>query len=186
VESLSVVIVGWKEWDCRVIEITNDTAPVGWEAALRFYDLMHQQAQWQDYKGEDKLIYRGSVTTIFNSLGVSQSNYSEIVTLLFRMGCLIYLEKGAGKRVSIVEVVKRPELQDWLSKRMFWLGRGKDLTRRSAVAKLEQRLNEVVNHQLGGMNIAEALADIEQRLSSIEMQVQELNGAKESNGTAQK
>ncbi len=163
----------------------DEGAPAGWDYTLRFYNYLHSHAELEEIDGEQKRVYRGSVTEAFKTLGVSQKFYSEVVTILIRLGCIHYIQRGSRGTVSVVAVDDSPVFSEWIDKRRLWLGKGKDLTRAGRLATIEQRLTDITDHLLGGMNIAEALANHENRLIALEGQSASDEEVKESNGTAQ-
>jgi hypothetical protein len=131
------------------------------EIALRLYDLMDEQAD------EDK-VWRGSITGVFGSLGVSMSYYSPATKLLTGIGAIVLLQRGARGIDSEYKLMGRPDNAELDGVQLT--------TRRSAASvALEQRITDM-EKRIGRLDIVEALSNLEKRVRALELD-------KESNGT---
>jgi hypothetical protein len=139
------------------------------DAAIRFYDILAESAKPEKHQGVEISIFRGSLTRAWNAVGASNSYYSQVMRFLYDSGCLHLVQRGAASTPSVVAVIKRPEPNVTVSS-----GR---LTTGPNPATLIQEV-ENIKRNVGGINIAEALAEIESRLEKLE---REEHGKKKAN-----
>jgi hypothetical protein len=146
--------------------VTDELAPVKY--AREFYDLLAKDAIVEP--DGTLLVWRGRITEAFKELGATSKYYTPVRAILVKTGAITIVEAGSRNKDSIV-VLNDPlpgpaELAPILA--------GLDLTGTRPGAKVwadvERRLSalEGWRETVGGINIAEALRDLEQRLASVE------------------
>ena len=129
--------------------------------AVRVYSHMLKNSTeitWEDLPIK---AWEGSITQLTADLRISNSYYTRVVGGLEASGCISMLRRGSGNRLSLLALHHPPSEESFIS----------DLTPRLPAANLvEQRLKDLETN-VGGINIAEAIADIQERLEVLEREV---------------
>lgn len=137
---------------------------------ISFYNLLAESAKEEELEdGTQVQIFRGSITNLYRSLGVSQSYYSQVRKALIELGCIAILQQGARNTDSVVAVHHPPDGDE------LEVNKSR-LTPNLNSAILSQRVDDI-NRLVGGIHLPDALADHEKRLRTIEREVKRL-GAK--------
>ncbi len=123
--------------------------------ALQLYDKMADNA-----KGSEDGNFHGSITALFHELGTSNGRYSAITGLLQTLGAITCLQRGARGIESIYSLGGRPTEEDFASV---------PLTSKANRATLlvQQQINDI-DTRVGRLNVVEALANLEARISKLE------------------
>lgn len=135
-----------------------------------FYDLLLANSQAEVYEGLELRVFKGGLVDLFRKLGVSQSYYSSINRALREMGCISLIRRGSRGSGSVVALHHPPEQTEFV--RFL----NQPLTESPEAAKLAERL-EILERRLGGMNIVEALRNMDERLNRLERE-READGTK--------
>jgi len=144
--------------------------------SLKFYDALIDHSRLEVLSGGLNLqVFRGSLTDVYNGLGIPKAYYSETIGVLKKHLCIEVIQRGSRTTESVVVLHRPPE-------RMFFVRTGEDdLTDAEDFAKLVTEF-EKFRETLGGVNIAEALVAIDRRFTEVEKQMQEIRKTiKESN-----
>jgi hypothetical protein len=135
--------------------------------AHKFYTALDERAKdelWDN--GAQVRVFRGKVTIIFRSLEISQSYYGRVKTGLTESGCISFAQVGSRGKPSAI-ILHHPPLAE-----EFALREGRPLTKTVEAAMLSQRM-EGIENRLGGMNVVEALANVESRLRDLDSRVRQ-------------
>jgi hypothetical protein len=133
----------------------NKPVPVT-ERATMLYDHLDSKAVDED----GGRFFRGSIVAAYDELGISHSHYSTVQRLLVVSGAMELIQRGARGIESVYLLHGRPD-PDKLRK----LSLTKPDNR--ATVALEQRVADI-QRQIGGLDIVQALADLEKRLGELE------------------
>lgn len=138
------------------------------EYAKKFHALLTERAELNEY-GE--LVFHGSLTKLYDELGASTTYYTPIRSALIETQSIEITKQGAGKQLSEVTV---KELSEKISPDP--LTPAPDAA--TLTAGVERRLLrlEAWRETTGGLNIVEALRNMELRLSKLEAHVGETGG----------
>lgn len=111
------------------------------------------------------LVFRGRIGEIFDLAGVSKAYYSKVRAILTDCGAITMLVRGTthSPSVLVLDVDKPPP--DELPENVKI--REEALTTAQGLAKIDRRV-EVIEQRLGGIEIVEALRNLELRLSAVE------------------
>lgn len=142
----------------------------------RLYQHMSRYYEELDSKAKDELqdegiilrVFRGKVVNVFRSLEIPQSYYSKVRTSLINMGCITILQQGARGSNSILVLHHPPEKDEFDLHREDAL-----LTPRLDSAILSQELKDI-KKLLGGVNVVEALYDLQTELNDLRRKVEKL------------
>lgn len=115
-------------------------------------------------------VWSGRLLDTIISLGIPQGGYNRAVNALRKMDCIQQLERGfRGNQLSVF-LLKRPPTQEvWdeaLKKSV-----DRDLTNAPRLDTLQgevRDLREEYERTLGGMNVIEAIANLDRRLATAE------------------
>jgi hypothetical protein len=109
----------------------------------------------------------------YKSIGASQHYYSGVMDALKDLGCITILSSGRRARPSVVALHHAPDETEFI---FYSESR---LTGAPEAAKLRSRL-ETLEKRIGGINIADALVNIDNRVKRLEHLVREI-AQKDSN-----
>jgi hypothetical protein len=135
--------------------------------AHTFYTAMDERANdeiWDN--GAEVRVFRGKVTIVFRSLEISQSYYGRVKTALIESGCISFAQVGSRGNPSTILLHHPPSSDE------FSLREDRPLTKNVEAAMLSQRMDGIEN-RLGGMNVVEALANVESRLRDLDSRVRQ-------------
>ena len=141
------------------------------EYAKRFYTLLKERAELNEYQ---ELVFKGSLTKAFKQIGASSSYYSPIRKLLLESGSIEITQRGAGSQLSEVRV---NELNENIFSEPLTGGSGRGTVGVDELGARVARL-EAWRETTGGLNIAEALRNIEDRVLRLESLTGGKNGKK--------
>lgn len=148
-----------------------DKLPAVYRHMQNFYRHMDENAEDIEYRestATDPLPVRawtGELVRTARDLGISNSYYSQVTRSLEAMGCITLLRRGSQNVGSVVALHHPPEFESF----------NPDLTRRREAATLtEQRLKNLET-LVGGINVGEAMLEIQTRLEILE-RGNEVNG----------
>lgn len=124
---------------------------------LTVYNALKDRAKEE---GND-LIFRGKVTEVFASTGVSQGYYSDVFKQLEGQECILYLQKGSRSTDSVI-LISHPPTPEAHRERPK-----SDLTNPERYANLQEDV-EALKTLVGGVSLVDALITIESRLKALE------------------
>ena len=136
--------------------------------AVLFYQYLDERAEVNEYH---ERVFTGSVGEAYKAVGASSTYHSDIRKLLIDSGSVTVLQRGTGKQPS-----------EWVLNGLDENILAVPLTppdRAATVgAQVERRVRtlEAWRETTGGINIAEALRNIELRLGRLEAHVTEAGG----------
>lgn len=144
-----------------VLTMGNDeTNLILLQYAIKFYQYLDEQARENEYH---ERVFTGKVSEAYKAVGASSAYHSGIRKLLIESGSVTVLKRGTGKQDS-----------EWLLNGLDENILSVPLTPPGAAAtmgaQVERRLQtlEAWRETTGGINIAEALRNIESRLTQLE------------------
>jgi hypothetical protein len=141
--------------------------------AHKFYELMVERAKLETIQGSfdvdipepvEVLVFRGKLTDIFVELKVSQKYYVTIRKILREYDCVQYLQRGTKAYDSIV-ILNHPPPEE-ISPLLLT-----DSHSPAKIADVERRVTALEDWRVttaGGINIGEALRNMETRLAKLE------------------
>lgn len=127
------------------------------ERALMLYDYLESKAVEDDIEGR---VFRGSIVAAYDELKISHSHYTTVQRMLVESGAMELVQRGARGIESVYRLNGRPDPENL---------RKLSLTKpdNRATVALEQRVADI-QRQIGGLDIVQALADLEKRLAVLE------------------
>lgn len=129
--------------------------------SISVYNALLKDSTEETFEGESIRLYRGPVSRLYASLGIAQSYYTEIFDQLDRQGSITYLQRGS-KHVDTVIVLHFPPTEE-----NFRIRPRKGLTSAENSANLIESVS-LLKQLVGGINIVEALIDVDKRLKRLE------------------
>lgn len=130
--------------------------------AAALYAKMDENAE----HGENGIIWRGEIVDTSVSVGIPIGSYNRAINYLRKAGCVEQLARGsAGGQPSIFRLIQPPTPEVW--DEAFVKSRDRTLTSAPSLDMLHQQVRDI-SRQIGGINIAEALANFERRLAALE------------------
>lgn len=135
-----------------------------YQNAVSLYAVFDQHATNAEIDGVPVRVFKGSIVECYNSLGVSQSYYTPVMDSLKGLGCITVISSGRRSRPSVIALHHPPDETEFV---FFHAG---DLTGTPEAAKLRQRL-ENLEKRVGGINIADTLVEIDNRVSQLEHRI---------------
>ena len=110
-------------------------------------------------------VFEGHTTKVMNYLNISSSWHSRILRILEECGSIVILQRGTVNQPSIVRLLEVPS-EERLYK--FLLTQAENLA--TVVAGLERRVSALEGWRMsqGGLDITQAMANHESRLSQLE------------------
>lgn len=124
--------------------------------ALKLYHLLETAA-------EDG-VFTGNQRTVFLQLGLSPAYNSILYGMLRDMGCIETVQRGAGNRPSVLNLVRPPQFTQFQAVRE----RENRLTPRVNLRTLENRLYALEQRLPEGVDLAAWIIGIERRLAAVE------------------
>lgn len=143
--------------------------------SLAFYRELEKRAELNE---DGILVFEGHTTRVMRYLTISSTWYSPIMRTLAGCDSIVVLQKGTVHQPSIV-VLREPPTEE----KIF----GQDLTTTRHLATLVERLEKRVNalegwrEAQGGLNVANAMLDLERRLSQLEQERVNAKATQDSN-----
>lgn len=134
--------------------------------AREFYRILEQDQVLETVDGKDLRVWRGKLTDVFRELRVTSKYYSTIRAILTKSGSITIVETGSRNRDSIVVLNHEPPSLQEINN----LGLTGTAPAATLTVELQRRLSalEAWRESQGGINIAEALRNIENRLRKLE------------------
>jgi hypothetical protein len=144
----------------------DDAAPTAqYLKAVDFYDQLVKQAEPEEVNGHQLLVFRGYLTHVYRTLDIPNAYYTVISSKLEKIGSVTKIITGARGVPSVLVLHHRPSMEEW---RAVAPGRLKeDLTGDTEFDKLRHEI-ENIKRALGGLDVAGALLNIENRLQALE------------------
>lgn len=141
-----------------------ELAPVRY--ARQFYATLLQTATEEVSDGKELLVWRGKLTDVFRELKVTSKYYTTIRAILTKTGSITIVETGSRNRPSIVVLNHEPPPLQKINN----LGLTGTAPAATMMVELQRRLAtlEAWRESQGGINIAEALRNLEDRLTKLE------------------
>ena len=147
---------------------TDEPTPAVLAYAILFYQYLDEQAEVNEYL---ERVFTGSKGEAYKAVGASSTHHSDIRRLLIESGSITELQRGTGKQDSIIVLNGLDE--NILAVPLTPPGRAATLP--VGVARRLAAL-ESWRETTGGINIQQALRNIELRLSKVESHVQGTGG----------
>ena len=124
-------------------------------------------------------VFRGSVSKLYDSTGVSRAHYRKIWTLLTDLGCItreIETSLGIGSRkASVVRLNHRPTVEEFAG---AYLTSGLH----SDSVLLDSRL-KTLERRLGEINVVNALAELTRQFKELEAEVGKIKASSSKSTT---
>lgn len=113
------------------------------------------------------LVFRGSTSTVFTSLGISQGYYTETFKILEHNGCIEQLQRGSRGIDTVLLLLSCPDDPSALELPDKPVPPADPLTGNKDYAKLVARV-EALEILVGGLDIAGVLLNYENRITALE------------------
>jgi len=113
-------------------------------------------------------IWRGGLTKVYDSLGVSRTHYSRIMGLLVESGAIEKLEKGSGFRGSTLKVHEEPTLERLVALSPV-ISESKSRTRDQLTMRVDS-----IERRVGTLDIPFVIANQEKRIARLENEINDL------------
>lgn len=126
------------------------------------YEALEHSASTEHVGDQELRIYRGSVTKLWKTLNISMGYYSDVFTALEHNSCITRIQQGGRNVDSIIVLHGPPAWESWTTE-----GLQEPLTQPKPTDILSQRVEDL-ERRLGRLNIVEALANHEERLTALE------------------
>lgn len=117
-------------------------------------------------------VFRGSIVDVYRATKISNTHYTRLFRLLEECGSFEIIERGGLNTESTVILHGEPELEN-----LVQLGHS-PLTDapKAATLKAVQKKLLTLEAMLGGMNIVEAIKNLDNRITKLESQEEKING----------
>lgn len=136
---------------------------------VKFYEALN--AVSIDHSLDDGEVVRrfaGKVTEVYVSTGIAQTYYSPIIKQLEKMGAIHKVQRGGRNADTVYVLNGLPDMLDPVWEGVSANNSGlKTLTSTHSYAKLAEQVRELDN-LLGGINVLEALEELDSRLKTVE------------------
>jgi hypothetical protein len=139
---------------------------------LEFFNLLKERATIETVDGVQILVYKGAVTKLFKLMGISQSYYSKINSALKELGCISVAKRGARGVDTILYLYHEPNEMEFL------ILKANPLTSSPGAAKLTEQV-ALLDKLLGGLNVVDAVENLDRRLKDLEQNYGRLHGKAE-------
>lgn len=81
---------------------------------LAAWNKMYEDSTQQEWNGKTVILWQGRNTQLLDDLSISRGNYGGVFNSLVGMGCIVKLVRGGGPTLTKYQLVKRPEINDFL------------------------------------------------------------------------
>jgi hypothetical protein len=129
--------------------------------AVKVYKALEDAATEQEIEGATYLVYQGHTLDLYRNLDIPMAYYSVIFKTLYSKDYVTQVKRGNRATASVLVLNRSPRREDFVK-----TGE-KDLTDAEDFATLVADVENIKN-RLGGLNIVEALANYEQRITVLE------------------
>jgi hypothetical protein len=157
------------EPNAEVLTIPNSATAI---YVHQFYQELEKRAKLETVQNVEVLIFRGKLSDVFESLSISNKYYSRIRKILLKYDCVQYLERGTRSYDSTLLLNHAPPPIEKFSEEDLTDRTGPDTVTEMArrLAELEQEVAVLggLRDKLGGIDITEALRNLESRVRSLE------------------
>lgn len=136
------------------------------------YERMESESTIEVVDDKSVKVWSGALLATCRSIGIPDGSYKRVIDALRRLKCLEQLSVGKRNTPSVFLLQSPPGASVWEQAR----GELKGLTQAPTLDRLSgevETLREQIKTQLGGLNIVEALIEIEKRLSKVEKRLKE-------------
>lgn len=110
-------------------------------------------------------VWSGKLIDTITDLGIPRGSYTRVLTTLKNGGCIEQSERGFRGSSLTVFILHHPPVEE-----IFAESEVEDLTRRPNLDTLASDI-QAIKKNIGGINIVEAFAEVERRLSVITAQI---------------
>lgn len=138
-----------------------------YKQCVRVYEALEEQAEDATINDEKVRQWRGPLVEFIVSLDVPMGSYSKVRMTLTDLGCITVATEGRTLDGSTVFLHFSPATVSWNTKPER---KRRDLTRGGENAMLGQQLKGIIS-ALGGLNVKDALVNMEKRLISLEQEM---------------
>ena len=122
----------------------------------KVYDELHKQAVHGHFEG--------SKVEAFDATGINRNNYTPVYRCLEQLGCIKTIQRGNGRRPSILELDHPPKLEALAN--IY----EKKLTPMPTVGKLTKDV-EALQRRIPNIDLAHYLTSLDKRLTELEATV---------------
>lgn len=164
----------------------TETIPVGQHAlgyAHKFYEKLAERATTETVEDifgnpqKDVVVFRGKLTDVFSELKIAQPYYVKIRRILMDYNCVTYLQRGT-KAYDSVLILNHPPPEEIAPEVLTSAAKSATL---GEMARRLRALEDWRETTAGGLNIGEALRNMEVRISKVEetLLTERVNGKSE-------
>lgn len=136
---------------------------------VKFYNTLDDRATDKEVNGRIVRIFAGSYTEAWKASGVAQTYYSPVRKALERHEAIVVLQRGTNQADTVIHLRGLPDEWDVAG----WRNDSR-LTSAGIAATILADVQEIKS-KLGGINILEALQEVERRLNELDEKFESLN-----------
>jgi len=136
------------------------------EYTQEYYTKLEENARSEVIDDIQVSVFRGQLTKLFRGMGISHSYYSKVMDALKELGCITVIQRGARGVDSVVVLNHPPDEMEFL------IHRRQPLTSSPQAATLVARL-EKLETMIGGLNVVDAVQNLDGRLKELEREAQD-------------
>lgn len=147
----------------------SEQLPLILEHCMNLYDAMYEESDQYRADSPDIREWRGQLSKLFPKIDLTPTNYSRIVGMMRRMGCIEQVRRGNANSESVWLLMQRPtkELHDWVKS-----DEAESTQEQEYNSSIEQRLRDL-SSSFGEMyqalqNLGEAVEALETRIGFLE------------------
>lgn len=135
---------------------------------VAIYDAMMASADLDIIEGQRLRVFRGYTTEVFKEQHVPTGYYTPVKQKMEQYGCWTIIQSGARSVPSVIVLHKSPaDVGEWTSRPA-----DSPLTLPAQYAKLRSDVDGILI-SIGGLNLKDAMINMETRLAALETQLQE-------------
>lgn len=144
--------------------------PVLQSTGSALYALMLSQSTQEIIAGIDPIaVWRGKIVKTCEAVGIPYGSYRKTVLALESIGAIQLVQRGTRGSPTVIALLQSPTEELWAT---YDGSRGVGLTRASEAATMQAQV-QVLLDQLGGIDIGEAIRNLDTRLKALESKVDE-------------
>lgn len=125
------------------------------------YDALFNASKEESVGNQPVRIYRGQISKLFSATGIGAGYYSEVFRQLESQGCITYLQRGSKNVDTVIVLHFPPDPEHDIPPAKS------PLTSAEESANLFESV-EMLKELVGGIDIAEALVELDRRVRSLE------------------
>lgn len=138
------------------------------QCAMLYAKMAGDAKEVEDSPGD--LIWSGKLIKTCAELGINVGSYSRVINALRKLGCVEQIEQGYRSKPSIYRIHFPPTPEVWRDNAP---DRTEDLTSAPSSDTMAAAVRDLQS-QIGGINIVEALRNIEGQIAAVRQEIERL------------